>query len=192
MSTPGRVATGASLLVLAVAGILYFRPGPPPEPASAAAYPAPATQLPVASVTDGDTFRVLAADGSSHSVRVLGIDAAELHPAASAQSGAPENHGPQCYATEARAAVSAMLAGTSVQLSPDPEQPSPDRYGRELAYVRTQDGTDLAESLLSGGFVRVYNAYPVSRTTHYLQVQADARARGAGGWKACGWTETGR
>lgn len=184
-----RVAAGASILVLAAAGILYLHPSVPAPPASAAAYPAPASQFPVASVTDGDTFRVLAPDGSSHSVRVLGIDAAELHP--SAPPSAPENHGPQCYALQARDAVRAALQGRSVSLAPDPEQPSPDRYGRELSYVQTPEG-DLAESLLSQGLVRVYNAYPVQRTPHYLQVQADARARGAGGWSACGWTEAGR
>jgi endonuclease YncB( thermonuclease family) len=135
-------------------------------------------------VTDGDTFRVLYPSGASGSVRVLGIDAAELHPTGS--------DSPQCYATEAKQAVSAALAGTSVSLVPDAAQPSPDRYGRELSYVQTASGTDLAELLLSQGYVRVYNAYPVSRTAHYLELQAAAKASGSGGWSACGWTEAGR
>lgn len=179
MSWRTRVA-GAAILTLTGSGILYFRPPPPPDPVPAAAYPAPASQFPVASVTDGDTFRVLYPSGASGSVRVLGIDAAELHP--------KDSPGPQCYAQEAREMVSAVLDGTSVQLSEDPAQPSPDRYGRELAYVQTASGKDLAEMLLSAGYARVYTEFPVARTEQYLQVQADASAQGAGGWTACGWT----
>jgi micrococcal nuclease len=199
VSAPGRVAAGASILVLAAAGILYFRTPPPPpaQPAQpAAAYPAPATQFPVLSVYDGDTLRVRAADGESVPVRVLGIDTPELAPPpgtpATPGSTAPEDLGryPECGAVQARDLARSLLLGRSVVLQSDPAQPSPDRFGRTLAYVSLPDGgQDLAASLLAAGWAQVFEQYPVSRTPGYRSLQAAAQLSETGGWAMCGWLQ---
>lgn len=200
MST-ARLRVGAGITVLLVAGALIScvatqdtPDAPPPPTGPASSYPVvvpPAQQLyRVDSVYDGDTLRVLLPSGASAAVRVLGIDAPEMRapqpPEDLDRSDAPPA-GPECGAVEARDAARAVLAGQSVLLTEDPGQPGQDQYGRLLRYVEIPEAGDLADLLLYGGFVQVFEEYPVSRTPHYQVLQADAIAREAGSWAVCGW-----
>lgn len=72
----------------------------------------------VASITDGDTFRVVLADGSNEPVRLLGIDAPEPD----------EPLGP-----EASALLHSLVGGQSVRLVPDVSDR--DQFDRLLRYV---------------------------------------------------------
>lgn len=195
-----RRAAGLALLLLAglaacTAGTLTGNPvtSPPPPGPSVPQYPSvppPAEQsYKVDSVYDGDTLRVFLPDGTSQPVRVLGINAPEMRapvpPEDLDRSDAPAP-GPECGAEEARTVARELLQGKSVQLTQDPAQGDKDAYGRLLRYVQV-DGRDLAEALLHSGWVQVYERYPVARTPHYLNVQANARAAESGGWAMCGW-----
>lgn len=199
MSTATRAAAVLALtlsgLAACTAGQLDALPrtSTPPSvtPAvQAPAVPPPGEQLyPVDSVYDGDTLRVLLPSGASAAVRVLGIDAPEMASSPRSPETAPEDLGrfPECGAVDARDDARALLQGKSVSLTADPAQGDKDVYGRLLRYVQV-DGRDLAESLLHDGWVQVYTEYPVSRTPHYLNVQANALAAESGGWAMCGWS----
>jgi micrococcal nuclease len=95
---------------------------------------------------DGDTIII----GPRH-IRIIGIDAPELHPARCPQEAS--------QGEAARAALLALLnEGPFILTSPGPA--AHDEYGRELhnlVRLRT-DGTvqSLADDLVAGGFVRRY------------------------------------
>lgn len=142
----------------------------PPPPAEPTAPDAPVTAV-VASVHDGDTFTLTSGD----KVRVLGIDTPEVPPT-----------GNDCYGEQAQAkARSLMPPGTQVTLQTDDAQgEGPDRTdptGRLLRYVTTPSG-DLATILLTGGYARVFAAFPVDRTPQYQALQDEAFAGQVGLW----------
>ncbi|CAN5252778.1 hypothetical protein BH18ACT5_BH18ACT5_18940 [soil metagenome] len=76
----------------------------------------------VASITDGDTFRVVLADGTNEPVRLIGIDA-------------PEPNDP--LGPEASALLHSLLSGQTVTLVPDVSDR--DRFDRLLRYVYVGD-----------------------------------------------------
>jgi len=126
----------------------------------------------VTRVIDGDTV-VAAVGGRSEHVRLLGIDTPERG---------------DCFSAEATARTRALALGRQVTLVGDVTQATRDRYGRLLAYVVLPGGGDLDRMLVSGGFAKVYvyNDHPFLRTSIYVRAEADARARRAGLWSACG------
>lgn len=153
--------------------------------------PSPQTYQ-VASVHDGDTFRVTVATRvkpvttDTQSVRLLGIDTPEIPPAASPS---------QCMGDQASGEAKGLLEHQQVTLLTDPEQGTGgdhhDPYGRWLRYAQTQDVPDIGAFLLHEGYARVYRQYPVARTPEYERIEADAKANGRGGWapqpQGCGW-----
>lgn len=158
------------------------RDGRDASPAVAGRADAPAGRAVAGTVTrvvDGDTMHVRLADGTVVTVRVIGIDAPELH--------APEL--PACLAIEARAALAALTAGRRVRLSPEAEVH--DRYGRLLADVTVRDGphrgTDVASMQVRTGRARTM---PISPNTDHaprlLRLEASARTAGRGLWSRCG------
>jgi micrococcal nuclease len=88
----------------------------------------------VVRVVDGDTFVL----DSGERVRIVGVDAPEV------SSG-------ECFAVEAKDALSRLVLGKSVVLVDDVDPT--DKYGRHLAYVMV-DGIDVGLSLAADGFVR--------------------------------------
>lgn len=96
-------------------------------------------------VTDGDTLRARAADGTDLGpVRLLGIDAPEL-----AHDGRPA----QCWSEQARAELDALTpVGSAITLVPDLGQDDRDVYGRLLRYVEI-DGLDVSNQLIALGVV---------------------------------------
>lgn len=89
---------------------------------------------------DGDT---IVCDGEH--VRILNIDAPELGAGARCATEA-------ALAERARQLAAAALAGSRVEVRPDPRRPR-DRYGRTLAWVDV-DGRDLGELLVAAGLAR--------------------------------------
>jgi endonuclease YncB( thermonuclease family) len=98
----------------------------------------------VSRVTDGDTLH-LVCDGSTHRVRLLGLDTPEIfHPGCAAERVAGE---------AARSALTSMVqAGpvTAVRFQ------GHDRYGRDLARVSV-GGRDLSEAMIAAGHGLVYD-----------------------------------
>jgi micrococcal nuclease len=128
----------------------------------------------VASITDGDTFRTT----SGERVRLIGIDT-------------PEVSGDECFASEATAALAALIPpGSEVRLITDVE--GRDRFGRLLAYVeRVPDGAFVNRELAVGGFAVQLTVPPnVARADDLGAAVAEARDAGRGLWSGCSATTT--
>jgi endonuclease YncB( thermonuclease family) len=91
-----------------------------------------------AEVIDGDTIRA-----GGRTVRLVGIDAPELHGACPAETA---------LARRARDRLAQLLAGRA-WLTPQGR----DRYGRLLAVVRDEAGRDVAQILIDEGLARPYD-----------------------------------
>jgi len=129
----------------------------------------------VTRVVDGDTLEV-SAGAREETVRLLGVDTPELH-----RPGTPV----ECGARAAAQALEELSAGREVELVTDPTQDARDRYGRLLAYVDTDAGTDLGEAMVRRGWAEVYVfERPFRRVGRYRAAARGAGSRGVG--EACG------
>jgi micrococcal nuclease len=123
---------------------------------------------------DGDTIVVAFADGSTDTIRLLGVDT-------------PETHHPTkpvgCYGPEASAYTARRLTGRVVALEPDVEQR--DVYGRRLAYV-TVGGARFDDELLRRGYARLLVIAPNRAHAHeLLAAELAARRAHRGLWGRC-------
>lgn len=142
----------------------------------------------VVEVVDGDTVDVRYADGTTDTVRLLGVDTpevrAENQPAEF--EGVPDTTaGRECLREAGGAASDALrdrIAGERVTLVVDPTADRRDRYDRLLAYVE-RDGTDLNRWLVEAGHARVYDA-AFRRSDAYYAAESAAQAEERGVW-AC-------
>ena len=139
---------------------------------------ATAAMMRVTSVSDGDTFTAVSAEGERVRIRLLGIDAPEA-----ARDGQPA----QCGADQATEAMQRLIAGRSVGVTSDPAADSVDRFGRQLAYVSV-DGRDVALALVQQGMAEAW--YPASEPepTRYAAYRAAGRGANAantGLWAVC-------
>lgn len=125
----------------------------------------------VAKVFDGDTLELT--DGRK--VRLLGIDCPERER----RDGLK---GPEPYYREAAELTRARVLAGPVTLAYDGERR--DVYGRWLAQVSLQDGSDLNAELLRAGLARVYERSEAGRLEAYKKIEAQAREKGLGLWKA--------
>jgi hypothetical protein len=99
---------------------------------------APAAAQQRATAIDGDTLRV-----EGRSVRMIGLDAPELHGACEAE---------RWLARLAQMRLAQLVAeGVWIELR------GRDRYGRDLAIIRDAAGRDLAQLLISEGFARPFD-----------------------------------
>jgi micrococcal nuclease len=128
----------------------------------------------VIEVIDGDTIVVAFADGSTDTIRLLGVNT-------------PETHHPtkpvECYGPEASAYTTRRLAGRIVRLEGDVE--ARDIYGRRLAYVIV-DGRRFNDELLRKGYARLLVIAPNRNHAHaLLDAELAARRHDRGLWGAC-------
>jgi micrococcal nuclease len=79
--------------------------------------------------------------------------------------------------------VTVRIIGIDAPESVDPRKPV-DRYGRELAYLRLEDGRDVGRAMLRDGFAHSYPKYPHSRLDDYRIAEREAREAKAGLWGA--------
>lgn len=136
-------------------------------PPAAAASPTPQS-ADVAEVLDGDTLRLK--DGSS--VRFIGVNAPEV----------PHRDAPgEPFGLEAQAFLTVLLAGQRVRLTGEGEPR--DKYGRRLAHVFLDDGSNVAEHLLKAGMVwaTVFERES-EHAARYFELDAKARAGRVGLW----------
>jgi micrococcal nuclease len=85
-------------------------------------------------------------------------------------------------------ALDARGVGRVVNVITDPTQGKLDRYGRLLAYVRVAaTGRDLGAAQITAGWSATYTFNkPFAKTRIYQADEQQAKARGAGVWRACG------
>lgn len=148
------------------------RPTPVPTPVFGREPTGPTQLATVASVTDGDTIRVVI-DGAEYPVRYIGIDTPEVHG------------GVEWMGREASQANAELVSGRQVVLEKDISET--DRYGRLLRYVWVDHGAGLVLvnlELLRQGFAQVTTYPPDVKYTDalYLAAQREAREAGLGLW----------
>lgn len=128
----------------------------------------------VIEVVDGDTIRVRTADGTTDTVRILGVDTPETkHPSKPVE----------CFGPEAAAFTERRLLGATVTLVDDVE--ARDLYDRRLASV-VVDGGRFETELLAGGYARLLVIPPNEANGRAgLDAELEARRAGRGLWGAC-------
>lgn len=151
-------------------------------------------QTTVLHVLDGDTIIVSAIPGvlgpnnpakpKQHTVRLLGIDAPEMHPDGSSE--------PACGAQAATERLKALATRkTTIELIYDAHSDAHDRYGRSLTYVEIKDGNtvyDLGARLLEEGLVAAWHPRSTAapeRFASYQRIQNNTAAAGHGSWGHC-------
>ncbi len=123
----------------------------------------------VAYVNDGDTFHTT----SGHSVRLVQIDAPELHD--------------DCFGRAARTALLRLAPrGARVTLARDPALDASDRYGRQLRYVFVAGRNVNVELVREGAASPYFFRKQRGRYAgNLLEAVAEARAAHRGYWGAC-------
>ncbi len=150
------------------------------------ALPWPATPLRgvVTRVADGDTITVRLPQGT-RSVRLIGVDAPELHDSAHMERDLERSHLSReamiTLGREAREFAVRRLQGKKVALELDVEHQ--DGYGRLLAYVWLPDRTLFNAELIKAGYARPYTVPPNVRHAAELRaLGAEARKARRGLW----------
>ena len=139
--------------------------------------PSAGSRVVVTRVVDGDTLHVRLADGSTRTVRLIGIDAPEtVRPRTPVQ----------CYGPQASAALTELLPPGTTLVTAFEGSHRLDRYGRDLRDLWLPDGRFVNGLLVAAGDA-VARAYPP--TTAYAEVleaaMVAARRDGRGLWGAC-------
>jgi micrococcal nuclease len=142
----------------------------------------------VIDVIDGDTIDIRYDNGTTETVRLLGVDTPEVHAEndPSEFEGVPDtSDGETCLYYEGKVA-SAMaenrLLGERVTLKYDSEADRRGYYGRLLAYVYVH-GEHFNYQLVENGHARVYDS-TFSKSDEFYAAEDDAQSAGVGAW-AC-------
>lgn len=149
-------------------------PAAPAAPAAATSSTATSTDLlAVSRVVDGDTL-VVSRGGKDEKVRLIGVDT-------------PESVDPrkpvQCFGAEASRYAKSLLEGRSVRLEADASQGERDRYGRLLAYVFLEDGTNVNLELVRQGYAHEYTyRLPYRYQAEFKAAEREAREAARGLW----------
>ena len=138
----------------------------------------------VTRVIDGDTIEVVLPDGSTDTVRLLGVDTPETF-----SQNKPGEYGDitdtDCLGEWGQRATEfaiKQLDGRGVELALDPVAGERGTFGRLLAYIQV-DSKDFGADLVQGGFARVYVEGVSRKEREYLAVESEARAARAGLWQ---------
>lgn len=137
----------------------------------------------VVEVTDGDTIDIRFSNGTEDTIRMLGIDAPETasqFERVQEWEGIESLHYLQEEGFIAEDYASDRLAGETVEISFDANEPVRDVFGRLLTYV-TVDGTLYNHQIIADGHARMYDS-GLTRHDAFLEAERDARAVGRGVW----------
>ncbi len=133
----------------------------------------------VTKVVDGDTIAI-DMNGRTETLRLIGINT-------------PETVDPrrpvECFGKEASANAKSLLTGVRVRLEGDSSQDARDKYGRMLAYVFLDDGTNFNELMIREGYAYEYTYhFPYKYQREFKEAQRMAKEGGMGLWAdgACG------
>ncbi len=125
-------------------------------------------------VYDGDT--VLLKKGKK--VRLLGIDTPEI-----GKDGKKD----ECFAKEAKQKAIELLAKKRVKIETDKMQPRYDKYGRLLAYIFLEDGTNINKFLIQEGYAKefTYKQKPYKYQKEFKEAENTAKENKKGIWGSC-------
>jgi len=161
-------------------------PGGTLAPGTNTVAPGEGIEVTVTRVVDGDTVDVRYANGSTDTVRLLGVDTPEVYGGTDPAEfeGVPETDAGRACLSEAADAASAFaertLADREVTLVVDSAADRRGDYGRLLAYVHV-DGVDFNYRLLTRGHARVYDS-TFSRSDRYYAAESESQDAGTGLW----------
>ena len=153
--------------MLLTAVLTACTPAAAPNTTTGADAPAAAgTRVTIDAVLDGDSVRVNR-DGTSIEVRLLGINAPERD---------------ECWADEARTALSTALEGGGISLVGDES----DQYGRLLGYLRSETSNINRDLVINGHAIAI--AVEHQDLPDFLAAEEEAIALERGLWNptACG------
>ncbi|MFC7076935.1 lamin tail domain-containing protein [Haloarcula halophila] len=149
--------------------------------------PEAAVRVSVTAVVDGDTIRIEYANGTTDTVRLVGVDTPEVH----AENDPPEFEGvPDTTAgatclreagVDASNLAKDRLLGRTVGLAFDPNLDRRGYYDRLLAYVVVEDRL-FNYRLVRSGHARVYES-DFTRRAAFDRAEASARGAGRGLWQ---------
>ncbi|MEX1003730.1 MAG: thermonuclease family protein, partial [Crocinitomicaceae bacterium] len=127
----------------------------------------------VLSVVDGDTVKI-SYNGTEEVIRLIGIDTPEtVHPSKPVE----------CFGKEASDYAKSVLEGESIRLQFDKSQGERDYYGRMLAYIFLQDGTNFNRYMIEKGYAYEYTYnLPYMFQAEFKAAERVARNAGAGLW----------
>ncbi len=146
----------------------------------------------VTAVTDGDTVDVAFSDGSTESIRVLGIDTPEKAANSSAErvqewEGIESLDYLGTWGSDATTYAQNQLSGKTVELSFDSEEPVRDTYGRVLGYIHYDaDGSGTRDDFYNrnavrDGYARVYGS-GFSHHDSFWTAEDSARSNSTNVW----------
>lgn len=154
----------------------------PDSPMPPARKPDAAAWVRVSSVIDGDTLTI-----GRDTVRLIGIDAPEAmeneHLTRElGRIGGRGQEGAMLHMGRTAADFARRLAeGKRCWLEFDDGER--DQFGRILAYVHLEDGTNLNEAMLYEGYAKVYHGGNFRYLKRFLFLQDEAERRGSGFWR---------
>lgn len=141
----------------------------------------------VTRVIDGDTLEIRHPNGTTDTVRLLGVDTPEVHVDVNPREfeGVPATDAGRCWlrgwGTNASEFAKTELEGEQVTLTFDANEGKRGYYGRLLAYV-TYDGQSFNAVLVKRGYARVYVAGDAAQEPTYLEFEEAAQQDNRGVW----------
>lgn len=140
----------------------------------------------VTNVVDGDTIDIEYQNGSTDTVRLLGVDTPETYGSVSPGEfeGVPDTQaGRECLQAageNASAYATDQLAGQTVTLQFDSQADRRGDYGRLLAYVQI-DGSNFNYDLVERGHARVYDS-TFSQSDSFYSAESAAQSAERNAW----------
>lgn len=131
-------------------------------------------QYAVLRIIDGDTI-VVKINGKEEKVRLIGLDTPEM---------VDPRKTVECFGKEASEEAKRILAENFVRLETDPSQNIRDKYGRLLAYVFLNDGTNFNKTMIENGYGYEYTYdVPYKYQKEFQSAEKSAKANKKGLWK---------
>ena len=184
--TLGVAAVALLCLVSGCAGLPVESPGDGGGTDETGAADGATLSVSVVTVVDGDTVEVRYENGTTDTVRLLGVDTPETHvenDPAEFEGVHNTTAGRDCLREaghDATRFLTERTLGEDVTLRLDPQADRRGYYGRLLAYV-VRDGENLNYALVATGHARVYDS-TFAESERFYAAEDTARANATGLW----------
>ena len=142
-------------------------------------------------VVDGDTMEIQFRNGSTDTIRLLGVDTPEVHTGVdpAEYEGVPDNDQGRAWlerwGDSASTYAKSELAGEQVTIAFDRQSPSRGSYNRLLVYVYLDNETHFNKQLLVNGYARLYDS-EFGQRAEFAAAEATAQSDDVGVWGYAG------